>query len=263
MNDATGQQIAAQGQALDAAKWELPKRYRLQSELLSLPPEELKKRDPEMFALWERTKEEQAKLAAAAALPYGQMSPQDAERARSVTIVKSLRATLADLNRRISAVILSGEERDLGELQAAKIAVRHQLAERWAIVGRYDLAAETEPDKAYRDEYLAILGAVWRDDSETCSCETVHRGSGEHSNISVPTTFVKADIFSLKHAKVVSLMKCPCGFMNAIETPAHIIKQRAGRARALQMARHLSIDDAAVTLRAAGLTTQAIVTTNK
>lgn len=251
-------QLKERGRQFDAEKWHLPKRFRLQSELLALPLDELKERDPEMFALWERTKKEQATLAVAAASPFGTMSPQDMERARSVTIAENLRDRLYGLNRLLSASIVSGGN-DVDDLQVARIAVRHELAERQAVIGRYDLATENEPDPAYRDEYLAILEAIWRDDEETCDCGE-HRGSGQQAEISVPQSYVKMDVFSLKHAKVVSLMKCnKCGFMNAVDTPAEISRMRAHRARAQQLAGHLGPEEAGNLLRQRGHSTNGLM----
>ncbi len=47
----TPQQVAALGKELATSRWELPAKFRLTSELLSLPPEELQKKNPEIYAL--------------------------------------------------------------------------------------------------------------------------------------------------------------------------------------------------------------------
>lgn len=213
----TPKQIAAKGRELEQAKWDLPKKFQLTPDLLA------------------KSDEEQARLAAAAALPFGSMSPQDAERARSVVIAENLRNTLDELKRQIGIALTTGKG-NLEELREAVIAVRHQRAERLAICGRYDLATAEEPDPVYRDHYLAILEAVWREDDETCSCEDV-RGSGEHANITVSRQYVVEEIWSLKHGAVVPLVKCNvCGHLNAVPViPKQLQQQRALRAKALQL----------------------------
>lgn len=258
------QQIAAQGRELSEAKWQLPKKFRLQSELLALPPEELKRRDPEMAALWTRTQEEQAKLAEAAVSPFGQQTPQEMERARSVTIAENLRGTLNDLNNRISAAIISGQEGSLDELQKSRIAVKHALAERWAIVGRYDLAFSEEPDPVYRDHYLATLEAIWRDDSVWCQCDD-HRGSGLHTDITVSKQYVKEEVWSLKEGRMVFLLACSgCPILNAVAVlPEHLRQQRSHRQRARSLAANLSPEEAARVLSQRGHTTSKLLLTPK
>lgn len=245
----TPEQVAAMGRELEQAKWVLPARFSLTKEMLA------------------KSDEEQARLAATMALPFGSMSPQDAERARAVVIAENLRNTLDDLQKQIGVAITTGEG-NLEELREAVIAVKHQRAQYLATIGRYDLAAQIEPQKEYRDHYLAILEAVWRDDEEVCSCEDV-RGSGEHANITVPRHFISEDIWSLRHSAVVSLVKCSvCGDMNAVPTPKHLQQQRALRAKALQLVgqpdaqgRLLSPEQAARALTAQGHTADKLLKT--
>lgn len=239
----TPEQVAAKGREIEQAKWELPKKFQITKEMLA------------------KSDEEQARLAAAAALPFGSMSPQDAERARSVVIAENLRNTLVDLRNQIGIAITTGEG-NLEELREAVVAVRHQRAERLAIIGRYDLAAAEEPDPVFKAHYIEILEAVWRDDDEACSCEDV-RGSGEHADITVPRHFIKEEIWSLKHSAVVPLVKCNvCGHLNAVPViPRQLQRQRALRAKALQLVgqpdaqeRVMSPEQAARTLTAQGHT---------
>jgi hypothetical protein len=253
------QQVAAKGRALEAARWELPKPFRLRRELLALPPEQLKEKDPEMYALWERIKADEKRLAASMAMPFEQMPAQDIYRARAVQRSEEHKATIARLDKEIGQAIVVGGE-SLEALQATKRALRHRLAEQYALMGRYDLAAEAEPDPILCGHYLDILEAVWRDDDgdgSHCGCPPI-RGSGEYADLTVPSWNQKEEIFSIKHGRVVTLMQCSnskCGFMNAIDPPAHILQQRRHRDRAMQMAGKMSPEDAAKTLRAAGHTT--------
>lgn len=253
-------QVAAQGRSLSEAKWELPKRYRLQKDLLALPIEELRKKDPEMAALWERTLADEKVLRESAA-SGATMSSQDAFRARAAQRAEEHRVTIANLDKQIAQVAFGGVEGNLDELQAAKIAIRHKRAESLAALGRFDLASQEEPDPAYRDRYMALLDAVMRDDGEHCGCPEI-RGSGEHAKVTVPSWNQHEEVFSLKHGRIVTLMQCSqpgCGFMNAIDPPRHVIEQRAHRARARQIAGHLTKEEAATTLTAKGFTTQKLI----
>lgn len=248
------QQVAAQGRELATAKWELPEKFRLTTAFLDLSPEEQKKQNPELHALWEKTKDEQARLAALNASPHGRPSSQEIFRARSVQRAEEVRVTIERLSKQISDILVGNGEGDLVELQAAKLALRHRRAEQLALHGRFDLAATEEPDPQYRDHYLAILDAVWRDDSEVCDCSDV-RGSGEHADITVPRHFVKEEVFSVKHGEVRPVIKCSrCGEMNVTELPGHLREQRSHRAQAMKLVGKLSIEDAARVLTEKGHT---------
>lgn len=231
----TEDQIAAHGQQVERSKWNLPECYQLTPEMLK------------------RSDDDQAALARRAASPYDSMSPQEYYRATSVKIAEELRDTIENLKKQAGSVLIGGDG-DLAEIQAAIIALSHKRAERLAAVGRYDLAREIEPNEQYRKEYERILDAIWRDDDETCECD-VHRGSGSHTGIAVSQRVAALDVYSMKHGRMVSLMKCNhCGFLNAIDTPEDIIKMRAHRSRAHGIAAGLSIADAAKALTASGHT---------
>lgn len=253
------QQIAEQGRALAEAKWELPKRYRLQADLLALPPAELQKKDPEMYALWERTKDEQSRLAARFASPHARPSSQEIFRARSVQRAEEVRVAIERLDQQIGSILIGADEGDLAELQAAKLALKHKRAEFLAAHGRYDLAFQEEPNAQYREHYLSILDAVYRDDAEHCGCPDM-RGSGEHANITVPSFNAKEDIWSLRHGRMITLMKCTkCDFLNAIDTPQHVKNLRSHRANAARMAGKMSIEDAARVLTEQSHTTEKLL----
>lgn len=255
-------QVAAQGRELESARWELPERYRLKKELLSLPIKELRKRDPGLADLWERTLADEKRLKESAA-SGATMSSQDAFRARAAQRAEEHRATIANLDKQIAQAFTSGQG-NLEELQAAKIAIRHRMAEQLAILGRFDLAASAEPDPIYRDRYMAILDAVMRDDSEHCGCPEI-RGSGEHANVSVPSWNAHEEIFSIAAGKMATLMRChKCGFMNAVATtPRHVLEQRAHRVRAAQIAGSLPPIKAAAELTAKGHTSTLLFSKKK
>lgn len=248
------EQVAARGRELAASEWKLPKRYRLQASLLALPPEELKKKDPEMYDLWENAKQEQERLAARFASPHARLSSQEIFRARSVQRAEEVRNDIERLNHQIAETLVTGGDGNIAELQAAKVALKHKRAEYLATHGRYDLAFEEEPDPQYREHYLAILDAVYREDDEWCKCGP-HRGSGEHANITVSQQHVAEEVYSLKHAKVMPLLRCGgCGTLNVAALPDHIRELRSHRSKALQIAGHLNPDEAAKKLVSIGHT---------
>jgi hypothetical protein len=251
--------IAAKGAEIEAAEWHLPKKFRLQSELLALEPEELKKRDPEMAALWIKIQAQEKQWAAAANSVSGNPSPQDIHRARAVQRAEELRNDIERLKSQIGAALVSGEDVDIAELQGAVLALRFKRAENLALIGRFDLAAQETPDPQYRDHYLSILEAVFNE-SENCTCEP-HRGSGEHTNISIPQTFIKEEIWSLRHASMAFLIRCNgCGDARVTtELPAHLAEQRSHRSRAMQIAKGLSIAKAAEELRSQNHTTAQLI----
>lgn len=249
----TEQQVAAQGRELEQAKWRLPARYELNADLLALPPDELQKRNPEMFAIWQRVQADEKRLAEMAASPFGQMSPQDAYRARAAQRAEEMAASIYAIDQQIGKALTAGEG-SVEDLQAAKLALRHRRAEYLAALGRFDLAASVEPDPQYRDHYLAILDAVWLADDMRCDCPPT-RGSGEFSDITVSNFNPKEEVFSIKEGRIVTLMACTkCGFLNAIDPPAQVKEQRAHRARAAKLVGTMKPEDAAKTLAARGLT---------
>lgn len=247
------QQVAARGRELETVRWRLPARYELQAELLTLPPNELKAKNPEMFALYQRIQSDEKRLRESAA-SGATMSSQDTYRVRAAQRAEEHRATIATLNKQIAAIAFGGVEGNLDELQAAKSAIRQRRAEQLAILGRFDLAAQETPDPVFREHYIAILDAVMRNDEEHCGCPEI-RGSGEYSKITVPSFNQKEEVYSIAHGRVVTLMSCStCGFLNAIDTPKHVLGQKAHRARAAQLVSGMAPEDAARTLSAKGHT---------
>src|SRR5690349_4597119 len=121
------EETAKEGREIEEQKWELPEKFRLTEE----NHDAIKRQE----RIW----------ANRSVSPFAQQSPLDFERARSVRIAEELRVTLADVDRRIGAAITTGGA-ELEQLQADRRALRHQLAGRYAIFGRYDLAAELEPE---------------------------------------------------------------------------------------------------------------------
>jgi len=197
-------------------------------------PDSLKISNPQVL---EQAEQMRADLIQRANSPFARMSPQEQTRARAFKISEELQNDL-DI---ISEQIARGEATH--ELKAAQFTIASQLAEQLAITGNYERAYEIDPREEYRAEYRGILEAINRDDEESCGCPPGR-------------TFVKADVFSLKHGRTVTLIKCQCGYLNARPITAELSKQREHRAKAQSLVGDLSPADAAERLRAIGHTTK-------
>lgn len=253
-------QVKAKGQELDNREWKLPKRFQLQAELLALPPEELKKRDPEMYRLWQQTQEQQQQWKRQANEPFSQPSVQDIFRAQAVQMAEEMRTVIERLKAELSKTITSGGDEDPRKLQDAIRALRFRRAESLALIGRYDLAASETPDAERRDHYHKIIDALNRPDDEWCKCEP-HRGTGPYSELEMSRQYVRSEVFSIVHGQVVFLLACTgCGEWNGVrELPKHIAEARGHRARAHQMASTLTPDDAAKLLASRNHTTKGLL----
>lgn len=186
-------------------KWELPPKLRIDN------PEVLK-----------QAEEMRAELAQRTQTPFASLSPQEHALANAATIVKDLKRAFIHVNNQITALLTTGADRvgKLEELKAARLAISGRMAEAYATLGRFDLAAEHAPVPAVRDEYQTVLEAINRDDGEWCACAP-------------EKSFVKQEFYSLKHGRMMPMMKClGCGGLNVQPLPPAIAEQRAKRARA-------------------------------
>lgn len=224
---------------IENERWELPGPLRLTPERL------------------EEVEAEQRKLAARAQSPFANLSPAEHERATAARVASEHKANLELLD----FLILKGEglkrpsRKERGGLRVAKDArpaVAAQLAAAYAVVGRYDLAAEVEPDEGQRAEYLKIWGAVWRKDEAWCDCPPPLAG-GTHS-------FVRQNIFSAKHQREMPLLRCAvCGCMNVAPLPAALAEQRRHRAAAQALVGGMKPDEAKRVLTAHKHTAEALL----
>lgn len=227
-------------------KWQLPEPLRLTDDKREVIAERLAAAEAA-----------QARLVARAQSPFARLSPAEFERATAARVVEEYRATLEVLD----ALILKGERlkrptrKERGGLRVAleaRPAIAAQLAEAYATTGRYDLAAEVTPDRDQKALYLRIWRAIWRDDAHWCACPPPLAG-GTH-------TFVRQDIFSVRHDREMPLLKCSsCPCLNVTPLPAALVEQRALRATARQLAGDLKPDDAKAVLLERGHTSERIL----
>lgn len=191
-------------------------------------------KNPELLAkneAWQR------ELALKASSPFASLSPADAERARAARMAEHLAGDLNRLNRKILEASISGD-RVVANLEAGHDAITARLAEAYATIGRYDLAAKTVPAGAQRNEYISILEAIHRDDSEFCECPPGR-------------DFIKRDIVMPDGQQRV-LRACQCGQMNVVAIPSHLAEQRGFRAKARQVTAGMNMRDATELLRSRG-----------
>jgi hypothetical protein len=215
-------------------RWELP-------EALRLTPEKLAEAEAEQRA-----------LARTSPSPYANLSPAQSESARAARVIPELEAALKGVEKKLGRVFTAGGAESFGELQEAQKVTWRQLAEAHATLGRFDLAAHYEYDRAECARYLRYWRAVMRDDEHFCPC--IPSLTSER-DVTFPTHYVKQDVFSVKHGREMHLIACAsCRFLNVTHLPPHLAEQRRHRAAARQLAEGLSPSEAARILTARGHT---------
>ncbi|HZG53834.1 MAG TPA: hypothetical protein VEZ40_17150 [Pyrinomonadaceae bacterium] len=209
-------------------KWFLPPKHRLDS------AEKLAAADLEQIELSRRTQS-----------PFAQLSAEERERAAAVRLVAEHKATVELLRGMIKAhEARPGDEpkllRHRRELKAAREAlplVLSQLAEAYATTGYFETAAHYEPDRAKKAFYLRVWRAMWREDGHWCECPNTPTG--------LPHTFVVNDIYSIRHQRMMPLMKCKrCKCLNVAPLRPELVAQRAHRRTAHGMAAGKSPEEA-------------------
>lgn len=94
--------------------------------------------------------------------------------------------------------------------------MRNRLAESYAMLGRYDMAAETAVDEQAREFYEKYWNAVTRDDAEWCGHGSAHQ-------------YIKERMFSFIRDREVVLLACNiCGEWNATDISSEL-RQRTTR----------------------------------
>jgi len=118
------------------------------------------------------------------------------------------------------------EETARGNLAAGDTEVsRSQLAEGMAMQGRYEEAAEHAPNAEMKAHFEAITAAIEMDDWEKCDCGDIE-GNVDGVNVTITPRYVAKEVFSQKHGKVVSLVRCSiCGHTNAREPRSRLLTQ--------------------------------------
>lgn len=198
----------------DDEKWTLPLRLQINS------PEALEK--AEAF---------QKQLAQKANSPFARLSPQEQERINAARMVDHLSTDLV----RIDDELAKQENKELRE---GRYAIASRLAEAYATLGRFDMAAEVDPREAHKAEHLAILEAINREPTK-CEC-----APGK--------SFIKRET---PHGILIACSGCKT--LSLVQViPKDLADQRAMRAKAQSMVAGMAPDEASKTLKAAGHTTK-------
>lgn len=180
----------------DEKKWEIPKKYRLSLDIS----------DEEATELLRLSNEQQQAWATDAATPFAMHNPRSLMRAKAWNTIEALEG-----------------QKNLDDIQA------ETLAENFALIGRYDLAAQAT--RANREEYETTWDAVFRDDAEDCPHPVKHK-------------YIKAYVFSIKHGTEVPLVKCNvCRFENVQEPASELRAASTKRASIRDAVSGMSMQD--------------------
>ncbi len=110
---------------------------------------------------------------------------------------------------------------------------KEQLAEAYATLGEYEIAAKISKNKDRKSEYNAISKAVWLPDDEWC----------EHIEAK---KYIKEYVFSVKEGKEMPLLACAvCRTLNVTDSPESLKNAQNKRAAIVRnIPKGLSIDEA-------------------
>ncbi len=170
----------------DDSKWDIPAKYRVSTDMT----------DEAAHALLLQCDAEQARLSQMVVSPFSRNSPRDMYRRKAKITIDSLLKT-----------------QEFQTLTDDQIEI---LAESYAQIGRYDLAAETT--KLNADHYAKIWEAIFKDDDEECP----------HKNAKL---YVSEYVWSIRDQKEVALPRCNiCGHLNGRDKPAHLVAATQARA---------------------------------
>jgi tRNA nucleotidyltransferase/poly(A) polymerase len=118
----------------------------------------------------------------------------------------------------------------------AELIRRHQarLADAYADQGRYAEAAKTHPVKKRAREYAAIQKAIDRPDDESCGCPELKevKDPATGATLQIPQQNKIEDVFSPKHGRMMPLVRCSCGDLNAKALPLVLARREALNATA-------------------------------
>jgi len=130
--------------------------------------------------------------------PFSQKTPHDVQRSKALITIETLLKV-----------------QQFQKLEKSQI---EQLAECYAMIGRYDLAAETTHEhKAF---YKKMWNAVFLPDGNWC----------EHDK--VKHQFIKENIFSFRDGRASTLLSCNvCHFFNVLDAPEHLTTRRSSASK--------------------------------
>lgn len=182
----------------DDEKWPIPEKFRASMDVT----------DEAAYAMLQKCDEEQRKRAEASNTPFFANTPQEQFRARAATTLKTLEQAQA-----------------FGPLVDQQL---EQMAECYAAIGRYDMAAETSIN--LKEHYREYWNAIFKPDGSWCAHPVKH-------------AYLKERIFSLKHGREKSMMCCNvCGFLNVTTTPTEIVQMRSSNAAHRGATRGMTIE---------------------
>lgn len=213
-----------QMQPSDDGKWELPERLRIT--------------DPDVLAQSEQMR---ADLSKRAQSPFAHLTPQEAERHNAAIMATHLEGERQHLNE-LKGMALTVGRVDIDVLTEAHKAISARLAEAYATLGRFDLAAEVDPRPEHRAEHIEILEAINRPDGEwDCQC-----APGKD--------FIKRDIVTPDGQGKILRACSGCGELNVVPISKHLSEQRGHRQKARTMTAGMNKEDATLRLQASGHT---------
>lgn len=162
-------------------KWKIPKAYRITPELAT-------EKERELLAASDAQQKEWAEN-------FDISSPQERMRANARILIDTLE----------SLPELSDGQREI-------------LAENYAVLGRYDLAAQTTSSAEKNAIYNKYRQAVWSDESEWCNHTEKHK-------------YIKENIYSVKLGEDAPLLACNvCDMWNVAPPPKILTDAKKKRA---------------------------------
>lgn len=173
----------------DDQVWGIPERFRASTDMT----------DEAAFALLQRNDAAQKELGERINAPFAQNTPLERQMSKAGITIETLNAV-----------------RESQELTGYQI---ESLAEAYATIGRYDLAADTTADAAKKATYETYWAAVFRPDDEWCPHPEQHK-------------YVKEQIYSIKEQKEMPILACNvCRCLNVADSPAKLAEESDTRTR--------------------------------
>lgn len=170
----------------DDQKWTIPERFRASTDLT----------DEAAHNLLLACDAEQKRLSTLVVSPFARQSPRVMYRRKAAVTIENLLK--------------------IREFDPLTDDQTEQLAESYASIGRYDLAAGAT--KVNADAYTKIWDAVFLDDSKWCD----HGDARMH---------VSEYIWSIREQKELPLLRCGvCGMLNVLDKPAKLVAASQYRA---------------------------------
>lgn len=195
----------------------------------------------------------QQELASQINSPYAGLTPEGALQARAPRLEQEWRQQRRHIHRQM---LKGGTVEEMADLSLAYDRASHQLAEALSEQGRFEEAANVEPDKQERALYRAYHRAVMIDDDETCGDEC--RAKFERDPGLVFQHGVEKWIISIKHGgRLMPVVICHvCNHRNVRPLPHHLIELRKHRDKAFQLTKGREPHEAAELLRGKRMTTK-------